>query len=169
MKTYVYKRIRSPTRTEVTRKAHLMFTKVLIPAAALALLAGVAAAETYTVEMLNRGEAGAMVFEPAFLQAQPGDTITFVPTDRSHNSATIGELLPEGAEPWDGAINEEVTVTLTEEGLYAYQCDPHAAMGMVGLIQVGAPTNLEEVTAAADDLRGKAKNRMTELLTQVTE
>lgn len=146
-----------------------MFSKTLIPAAVLVILAGAAAAETYTVEMLNRGEAGAMVFEPAFIQAQPGDTITFVPTDRGHNSATIEGLLPEGAEPWEGEINEEVTITVTAEGLYAYQCDPHAPMGMVGLIQVGAPTNLEVVTTAADELRGKAKERMAELLTQVQQ
>jgi pseudoazurin len=146
-----------------------MLSRVLIPAAVLSIFASAAAAESHTVEMLNRGEAGVMVFEPAFLQAQPGDTITFVPVDRSHNSAVIKGLLPEGAEPWKGAINEEVTVTLTEEGLYAYQCDPHVPMGMVGLIQVGAPTNLEEVTSAAGTLRGKAKNVMQGLLTQVTE
>ncbi len=146
-----------------------MFSKTLIPAAVLAILAGAAAAETYTVEMLNRGEAGAMVFEPAFIQAQPGDTITFVPTDRGHNSATIEGLLPEGADAWEGEINEEVTITVTAEGLYAYQCDPHAPMGMVGLIQVGAPTNVEAVTTAADELRGKAKERMAELLTEVQQ
>lgn len=146
-----------------------MFSKTLIPAAVLAILAGAAAAETHSVEMLNRGEAGAMVFEPAFIQAQPGDTITFVPTDRGHNSATIEGLLPEGAEPWEGEMNEEVTITVTAEGLYAYQCDPHAPMGMVGLIQVGAPTNLDAVTTAADELRGKAKERMAELLTQVQQ
>ena len=146
-----------------------MFSKTLIPAAVFAVLAGAAAAETYTVEMLNRGEAGAMVFEPAFIQAQPGDTITFVPADPGHNSATIEGLLPDGAEPWEGEINEEVSVTVTAEGLYAYQCDPHAPMGMVGLIQVGAPTNLEAVTTAAEELRGKAKERMAELLTQVQQ
>ena len=146
-----------------------MFSKTLIPAAVFAVLAGAAAAETYTVEMLNRGEAGAMVFEPAFIQAQPGDTITFVPADPGHNSATFEGLLPDGAEPWEGEINEEVSVTVTAEGLYAYQCDPHAPMGMVGLIQVGAPTNLEAVTTAAEELRGKAKERMAELLTQVQQ
>lgn len=146
-----------------------MLPKTLSLAAALALLGGAALAETHTVEMLNRGEAGPMVFEPAFIQAQPGDTITFVPTDRAHNSATIEGLLPEGAEPWEGEINEEVSVTVTAEGLYAYQCDPHAPMGMVGLIQVGAPTNLDAVTAAAEELRGKAKDRMTELLMQVQQ
>lgn len=136
-------------------------------AAALALLAGAASAESYTVEMLNRGDAGAMVFEPAFLRVEPGDTVTFVPTDRSHNSATIEGLLPEGAEPWAGELNEEITVTLTAEGLYGYQCDPHAPMGMVGLIQVGEATNLDAVAAAAPELRGKAKDVMAELLTQV--
>lgn len=144
-----------------------MFTKTFPLAVALALLGGAALAETIEVQMLNRGEDGVMVFEPSFVQAQTGDTITFVPTDRGHNSAIIEGLLPEGAEPWEGEINDEVSVTVTAEGLYAYQCDPHAAMGMVGLIQVGAPTNLEAVTAAAAELRGKAKDRMAELLTQV--
>lgn len=144
-----------------------MFSKTFPLAATLALLAGAAVAETYEVQMLNRGEEGPMVFEPAFIQAQPGDTITFVPTDRAHNSATIEGLLPEGAEPWKGELSEPVSVTLTEEGLYAYQCDPHAPMGMVGLIQVGAATNLDAVTDAAEELRGKAKDRMAELLTQV--
>jgi pseudoazurin len=144
-----------------------MFTKTFPLAVAIALLGSAALAETIEVQMLNRGEDGVMVFEPSFVQAQPGDTITFVPTDRGHNSATIEGLLPEGAEPWEGEINEEVSVTVTAEGLYAYQCDPHAAMGMVGLIQVGTPSNLEAITTAAGELRGKAKDRMAELLTQV--
>ena len=143
-----------------------MLAKILLPAA-LAVLAGAAAAETFTVAMLNRGEAGAMVFEPAFVRAQPGDVITFVPTDPGHNAASIEGLVPEGAEPFEGGLGEEVSITVTAEGLYAYQCDPHAPMGMVGLIQVGAPTNLDAVAAAAEGLRGKAKDRMAELLTQV--
>lgn len=136
-------------------------------AAALALLAGAASAESFTVEMLNRGDAGAMVFEPAFLRVEPGDTVTFVPTDPSHNSEVIEGLLPPGAEPWAGALNDEVTVTLTAEGLYGYQCDPHAPMGMVGLIQVGEATNREAAATAAEELRGKARDVMAELLTQV--
>ena len=144
-----------------------MFTKTFPLALALALLGGAAAAETIEVQMLNRGEAGPMQFEPAFVQAQPGDTIHFVPTDRGHNSHAVEGLLPEGAEAWKGDINEEVSVTVTAEGLYGYQCDPHAPLGMVGLIQVGAPTNLDAFTEAAGELRGKAKDRMAELLTQV--
>ena len=146
-----------------------MLTKTLTLTAVLALLAGAAAATetTHTVQMLNKGEAGAMVFEPAYIAAQPGDTITFVPTDRGHNAATIEGILPEGAEPFEGGMGDEVSITVTEEGLYGVQCDPHAAMGMVAVIQVGEATNLEAATAAAEELRGKAKERLLEALAQV--
>jgi pseudoazurin len=146
-----------------------MLRKTFALAAAAALLAGAAAATetTHTVQMLNRGEAGAMVFEPAFIQAQPGDTITFVPTDAGHNAETIEGLLPEGAEPFEGAMGKEVSVTVTEEGLYGVECKPHAGMGMVALIQVGAATNQEAFAAGVEELRGKAKERLTEALAQV--
>ncbi len=137
--------------------------------AVLALFAGAAAATetTHTVPMLNNGEAGAMVFEPAYIAAQPGDTIVFVPTDRGHNAATLEGIAPEGAEPFKGDMGKEVSITVTAEGLYGIECTPHAGMGMVALIQVGAPTNLEAATAAAADLRGKAKERLLEALALV--
>lgn len=147
-----------------------MFARTLPLAAALALLAGAAAAqETHTVEMLNRGEDGAMVFQPAFVQAQPGDTVVFVPTDRGHNAATLRDLLPEGAEPFEGAMGEELSLTVTEEGLYGVECTPHAGMGMVALIQVGAPTNLEAARAVAGELRAKAKERFEAALANVAQ
>lgn len=144
-----------------------MFAKTLTLAAVAALIGGAALAETYTVQMLNRGEDGAMVFEPAFVQAQPGDTITFVPTDKGHNAATLADLVPEGAEPFDGAMSEEVSITVEAEGLYGVECTPHKAMGMVALIQVGEPTNLEEAQAVAEELRSKAKDRFEAALAQV--
>jgi pseudoazurin len=145
-----------------------MFAKTLTTAA-LVLLAGAAAAETHTVQMLNRGTDGAMIFEPSFVQAQPGDTITFVPTDAGHNAATLADLLPEGAEPFDGGMGEEISITVTAEGLYGVQCTPHKAMGMVALIQVGAPTNLEAAQAVAEELRSKAKDRFEAELAQVVQ
>lgn len=125
-----------------------------------ALAAGAAAAETHEVRMLNRGEAGAMVFEPSFVRAAPGDVIRFVPTDRGHNVAAIEGMLPEGVEPFEGGMGEELSLTVTAEGLYGVQCTPHAAMGMVGLVQVGAPVNLEAAAEEAGRLRGKAEERM---------
>ncbi|HEV7276656.1 MAG TPA: pseudoazurin [Devosiaceae bacterium] len=130
-------------------------------------VAPAAIAEDHEVQMLNRDSEGrTMQFEPAFLQIEPGDTVTFVPTDPGHNSESIADAIPEGAEPWKGAINEEITVTFEEPGLYAYKCLPHFAMGMVGLIQVGDDTsNLEAVTNAT--YPGRADDRMQELLAEL--
>lgn len=136
-------------------------------AAALALAGGVASAETIEVQMLNKGTQGVMVFEPAYVQAQPGDVIHFVPTNPGHNAESIEGLLPEGAEPFEGELGEELSVTVTAEGLYGVECKPHSGMGMVALIQVGAATNQEAFAAAVEGLRGKAKERLTEDLALV--
>ena len=108
------------------------------------LMAGTAYAENHEVMMLNRGEAGAMVFEPAFLNVAPGDTVTFIPTDRSHNAESIDGMIPEGAEPFSGRINEEITVTFDTDGLYAIRCTPHYAMGMVMTVAVGEAVAVPE-------------------------
>lgn len=114
-----------------------MIRTVTTSFALIALMAGAATSETHEVLMLNRGEAGAMVFEPAFLQIAPGDTVVFLATDPSHNSETIEGMIPEGAAPFAGRINEEISVTLETEGLYGVKCTPHFAMGMVMTIAVG--------------------------------
>jgi pseudoazurin len=125
--------------------------KSILAAAAIAAfsLSSVAVfAAEFEVQMLNKGDAGAMVFEPAFLQIAPGDTVKFVPTDKGHNAETIKDMLPEGAEPFKGKINEEFSVTFDVAGAYAYKCAPHYAMGMVGMIVVGeAPANIEALKA----------------------
>ncbi|SMH28660.1 pseudoazurin [Maritimibacter sp. HL-12] len=106
---------------------------------ALAALIGTSAfAETFEVQMLNKGSDGErMVFEPAFVQAAPGDTIRFVASDKSHNAEINAGMLPEGAEEFAGKVNEEFEVTLDVEGLYGVICKPHYAMGMVMTIAVG--------------------------------
>ncbi|WP_210530429.1 pseudoazurin [Rubellimicrobium arenae] len=144
-----------------------MLAKTLTLTAAFALLAGAAAAADFEVQMLNKGADGAMVFEPGFIRVQPGDTIHFVATDKGHNVASIDDMLPEGVEPFHGDMGKDYTLTVTTEGLYGVKCTPHAAMGMVALIEVGAPTNQDAVTAAADKLRGKAKERFAADLAQV--
>ncbi len=114
-----------------------MFFKVS-SAIAVALLASSAAyAETVEVHMLNKGEAGVMVFEPAFVQIEPGDTVKFIAEDKGHNAESIDEMMPEGAEAFKGKINEEIEVTLDAPGYYGVKCNPHFAMGMVMTIAVG--------------------------------
>lgn len=125
-----------------------------------------ALAANHEVQMLNRGETGMMVFEPAYLDIAAGDSVTFVPTDRGHNAESINGMTPDGAAPFKGPMNKPITVTFETEGVYGYKCMPHYPMGMVGVIHVGkgAP-NLaaaEKVT-----LPGKAKGKMADLLKQI--
>lgn len=122
-------------------------------------LASTALAAEFEIQMKNKGEAGAMVFEPSFLKIAPGDTVHFIPTDKSHNVETIKDMLPEGAEPLKSKMNEEYSYTFTEGGIYGIKCTPHYAMGMVGLIVVGdAPANLDAAKAAKNPK--KAQERM---------
>ncbi|PTE06948.1 pseudoazurin [Mesorhizobium helmanticense] len=143
--------------------------KLPLIAAAIALLsiAGAANAEEHVVQMLNKGEKGSMVFQPAFVQAAPGDTIKFVPTDKSHNAESIKGMIPDGAEAFKGKTNEEVTVTLGQEGVYGVKCAPHYGMGMVALIVVGKPVNLEAAQAVKQI--GKAKPVFAELFAEATK
>ena len=94
-------------------------------------------AANHEVKMLNSGIEGFMVFEPAVVKAAVGDTVTFKATDMAHNSASIEGMIPEGANAWNGAMSQDVTVTVNKEGVYVYQCTPHSMMAMVGVIQVG--------------------------------
>lgn len=128
------------------------------------LMAGAAGAAEIEVMMLNKGEKGAMVFQPDFVSAAPGDTIRFVPTDKGHNVETIKGMLPEGAEAFKGKFNEVFSITLDKEGVYGVKCAPHYGMGMVALIEVGQPVNLDEAKAVKQT--GKAKAVFAELFGQ---
>ena len=131
--------------------------------AAMPLSAAFAA--DHRVLMLNKDSEGrTMQFEPAFLKVAPGDTVTFVPQDKTHNSESIAKAMPEGAKGWKGKINEELTVTFDVEGFYGHKCLPHAGMGMVGLIQVGEAGAPDP--AIANTVPGKGKARMKELIAQ---
>lgn len=139
--------------------------KLTIAAAYAALLfTGMAQAADHEVKMLNKGEKGTMVFEPDFIVAAPGDTVTFVPVDKSHDAVSIDAMLPEGATPFKGKMNEQITVTFEVEGVYGIKCAPHYGMGMVALIAVGKPVNLDEAKAVKHP--GKAQKTFEALLGQ---
>jgi len=142
--------------------------RTILTSAAIILATSVSlSAAEHEVKMLNKGADGqAMVFEPAFLQIEVGDTVTFVPTDKGHNAEVIKGLLPEGGTEFKGKINEEISVTFDVAGAYGYKCLPHFGMGMVGLIVVGDdPANL----AAIEDAKGppKAQAKFDELAAMV--
>ena len=109
------------------------------------IFTAVASSEEHVVKMLNSGKEGMMVFEPAVLSIKKGDTVKFVATDVSHNSASIEGMIPAGAKPWTGSLSQDIEITLTEEGVYVYQCTPHNMMAMVGVIKVETASNLDQI------------------------
>jgi len=144
-----------------------MTFRATVLAASLSLLTVLSAhAAEHEVKMLNSGETGRMVFEPAYLQIAPGDTVTFVATDPGHNAESIKDLIPEGATAFKGKLGETISVTFDVEGAYAYKCAPHLGMGMVGLIVVGEdPANLDAIAEAK--FPGKARAAFDGFLAQV--
>lgn len=128
--------------------------KILLSALALALASAFVSAKDIEVKMLNKGTDGVMAFEPNFVKADIGDTITFVPTDKSHDA--VSRLVPDGAKPFKGKLNEKITYKLEKEGVYVYICTPHQAMNMSGIIQVGKPVNLDAAKAEIDKVEAKA-------------
>ena len=105
--------------------------------------------QEHVVKMLNAGKEGMMVFEPAVLSIKKGDTVKFVATDVAHNSSSVDGMIPEGAQPWVGPMNQDIEVTLTEEGVYVYQCTPHNMMAMIGVIKVETTSNLDSIKEKA--------------------
>ena len=124
----------------------------------------------HEVKMLNSGADGIMVFEPAVIKISKGDTVNFVATDMSHNSASLDGMIPAGANSWNGALSQDISITFTEEGVYVYQCTPHAMMAMVGVIQVGEAVNLDTVKAEASQKKSifvSNTDRLDEYLSQL--
>jgi len=90
--------------------------------------------------MLSSSDGQMMVFKPAVLKINPGDTVTWKATNPGHNTASINEMSPDNSLQWNGKINEEVKITFSKEGIYGYKCTPHYILGMVGIVSVGDNT-----------------------------
>jgi|LWDU01.1.fsa_nt_gi pseudoazurin len=98
--------------------------------------------------------AQARVFKPDTIYINVGDSVAWRNMN-SHNTVSVEGLIPEGAKSWASKLGENLKVTLDVEGVYAFVCQPHIGFGMVGIIVVGKPSNIEEIKAfARDNLKG---------------
>ena len=106
------------------------------------------------------------VFEPPILRVALGDVVTFIPTDTGHNAASRRGMIPDGVEPWNGGVDEELTLEMNVPGVYGYVCTPHYEVGMVGLIVVGNDlSNLDAVRSVRQ--RGQAGTAFRALFDQL--
>lgn len=139
---------------------------LLVAAFAAALLhVAPAAAETFRVEMRNRGEKGSMVFQPDFLAIKQGDSIKFIATHKSHNAASIEGMVPEGYVGFKGKINEEIEVSFDQPGFYGIKCSPHFGMGMVMLVKVGEADLTEAIRTA--EVPARARPRFDDIFARI--
>lgn len=126
-------------------------------------------AETHLVEMRNTNPNdpnSINLFDPPILKIEKGDSVKFVVIDKGHNSASKKGMLPDGALPWNGRLDEEIVITFNLDGTYGYVCIPHLGMGMVGLILVGDyMVNFDEAKKVRQ--RGGAKKAFRSLFEQV--
>ena len=97
--------------------------------------------------------AEARIFNPDVLYVQPGDNVRFV-NMTSHDTVSINKvplpdgeefagMLPEGAEGWKSGMGNDITLQLDIEGAYPFVCIPHIGFGMMGVIVVGEPVNID--------------------------
>jgi len=137
-----------------------LIAKIVLASFAAAALPGLSMAADFEVHMLNKGAAGAMVFEPAGVKIAVGDTVTFVPTDKGHNAESIKGMIPDGAAEFKGKTSEAIKVTFDVPGIYGVKCAPHVGMGMVAAVVVGdgPASNLDTFNAAK--LPKKARERL---------
>lgn len=158
---------------KLNRRAFVAAASAAASSMALAKPVLAAGHTVHEVQMLNKdpdNPRARQVFSPRIIVVKPGDAVNFVATDKGHNSASVDDMIPEGAEAWNGRINEDVEVTFDTPGFYGYQCTPHATAGMVGLVIVegeGMMDNLEAAQGVRQ--RGKAKNTWEDIWAEVEE
>jgi pseudoazurin len=145
----------------------------ILKGAALVVSLGLSSASLfaaeYTVNLQTSGEnAAMMLMAPGYIKIEKGDVINFIPSDASHNAESFS--IPEGGEAFNTPYGKAAKVTFNKEGVYLYKCLPHTIMGMVGVIQVGSATNLEQAKVAWETIKPTLvmnKERMDDYLKQV--
>lgn len=99
------------------------------------------------VEVGSNANGGAFGFGPAAVQVDPGTTVRWVWTGQGgmHNvvaadGSFASEFLTEAGETFEYVADTE--------GVVKYACEPHAAMGMKGVVVVGEVPGVEASAAA---------------------
>ena len=118
-------------------------------------------AKTVEIEMLNKLGKERMLYSVKLAEVDVNDKIIWKSTTKGHNVEFV--VMPEGIKKFKSKINKDATYEFKVPGIYLYQCTPHKAMGMIGIVVVGNDkSNLDAVKKAK--VRGKSKKVLKELL-----
>ncbi|MBD2346951.1 plastocyanin [Anabaena subtropica] len=129
------------------RRLSLAVLTVLLVVSSFAVFTPSAAAETYTVKLGS--DKGLLVFEPAKLTVNPGDTIewknnkvpphnvVFDPALNPAKSADLAKSLSHKQLLMSPGQTQTTTIPAdAPAGEYTFYCEPHRGAGMVGKITV---------------------------------
>ena len=131
----------------------------------ISLFSSLAIAETHTIEMLNKLGKERMVYSEKVISIKANDEITWKSVDKGHNVEFIG--MPKGASKYKSKISKDAEFKFTKPGIYLYQCTPHKAMGMIGLVVVGNDkSNLDKIKKVK--VYGKSKKLLKNLLKSIS-
>lgn len=140
-----------------------MFRKFLILILFI-FYSSVSISETLEIDMLNKLGKEKMVYSIKVAKVNLNDKIIWKSKTKGHNVEFIG--MPKGVKKFKSKINKDVEYDFKVPGIYLYQCTPHKAMGMIGLVIVGNDkSNLEQIKKVK--LRGKSKKVFKELLKEL--
>jgi pseudoazurin len=160
--------VRSPQAGTVWTQVERLGTSAMIKTATGIILSLVctvscqALGDEIEVKPLNRSSTGFFVFSPDLVRIKPGDAINFVATDRGHEVHSVPGMIPEGAQPFDAKMSQDIKVLFTVPRIYVIACKPHTAMGMVGVVVVGDPINIDKIDPST--VPGKASTKLDTLL-----
>ena len=125
------------------------------------LISSFAYAENFTIEMLNKLGKEKMVYSEKVISIKVNDEITWKSVDKGHNVEFIG--MPKGVSKFKSKISKDAKFKFVKSGVYLYQCTPHKAMGMIGLVIVGDDkSNLDKIKKVK--VYGKSKKLLKTLL-----
>ena len=137
-----------------------MFNKVLLLILTLTF-SSLAHAKTVEIEMLNKLGKEKMLYSVKVAEVDVNDKIIWKSKTKGHNVEFV--VMPKGVKKFKSKINKDATYEFKVPGIYLYQCTPHKAMGMIGIVVVGNDkSNLDAVKKAK--MRGKSKKVLKELL-----
>ena len=120
-----------------------------------------AIAETFTIEMLNKLGKERMVYSEKVISINTNDEILWKSKDKGHNVELIG--MPTGAKKYKSKISKDANYKFEKPGIYLYQCTPHKAMVMIGLVVVSNDkSNLDKIKKVK--VYGKSKKLLKKFL-----
>ncbi len=141
--------------------------KIFITAFIL-LFSGSAFSADVTIKMLNKNKETKkrMVYSQELVKIDAGQTIKWEATDKGHNVEML--VGPDGYDlPKKTKLGDDVSIKFSVPGIYLYQCSPHAAMGMIGLVVVGGDTSNMEAVKKKKVTGSKSKKKRDKLLSEI--